>query len=314
MDKNLSIREAYGATLVELGKVDKNIVVLDADLSTSTMSCYFEKEFPDRFFEMGIAEQNMVSVATGLTLTGKTAFCNTFSVFITGRAYDQVRVGAAISKTNIKLVGSSAGLSDDDDGATHQSIEDISLMRSLPNMAVIVPVDAIEAKKMTEYISRYEGPVYMRINKQKLPVVFDEEWEFKLGKIYEIRKGSDIAIFANGIMVSKALEAAKILQKEGINTGVFNVSTVKPLDTEYIKKIATKYKKVIIAEEHSIIGGLGSAITDALRSLKDISITLIGIEDVFGRSACSYEDLLSHFGLSVKNIVNKVKIINREEK
>lgn len=313
MNSNLSLRETYGKTLVKLGNEDKDIVVLDADLSKSTMTCYFEEKFPNRFFEMGIAEQNMVSVGVGLALTGKTVFCNSFSVFITGRAYDQVRVGLALSKSNVKLVGSSAGLSDDDDGATHQSIDDISIMRSLPNMVILVPLDAIETKKMTEYISKYKGPVYMRINKQKLPIIFKEEWDFELGKIFKIRDGKDIAILSNGIMVSKSLAAAEVLEKMGISVSIFNVSTVKPLDKEKVKEIAEKFKKIIIAEEHSVIGGLGSAIIDALKSEKDLSILLIGIEDVFGRSACSYEELLNYYGLSVQNIINKAEGMYRKE-
>ncbi len=313
MELSLSLRETYGKTLVELGKKDKNIVVMDADLSKSTMTCYFQEAFPDRFFEMGIAEQNMISVGVGLSLTGKTVFCNSFSVFITGRAYDQIRVGLAIAKSNIKLVGSSAGLSDEDDGSTHQSIEDISLMRSLPNMVVLVPVDSIEARKMTEFISRDKNPVYMRINKQKLPLVFKEEWKFEIGKIFQVKEGKDVAILANGIMVSKALAASEELEKSGIIAGVYNISTVKPLNHEKIRKIAKKYKKIIVAEEHSIIGGLGSAVVDSLKSEKDLTIKLIGIEDVFGRSACSYEELLNYYGLSVQNIIETAKCIYKGE-
>jgi len=311
MVKTSSLRETYGKTLVELGRSNSNIVVLDADLSKSTMTCYFEEEFPDRFFEMGIAEQNMVSTGIGLSLAGKTVFCNSFSVFITGRAYDQVR-SATHMKANIKLVGSSAGLSDDDDGATHQSIEDISLMRSLPNMTVLVPSDSIETKKMTEFITKYNGPVYMRINKQELPIVFNVEWDFELGKIYKIKDGEYIAIIANGLMVSKSLYAARFLEDKGISVAVYNAGTVKPLDNEEVKKIACTYKKIIVAEEHSVIGGLGSAVTEALRNIAGISITLIGIEDQFGRSACGYEELLNYYGLSTKNIISKVEAMFRK--
>lgn len=313
MDVNLSLRETYGKTLVELGAKDKNIVVLDADLSKSTMTCYFQEAFPDRFFEIGIAEQNMISVGVGLSLTGKTVFCNSFSVFITGRAFDQVRVGLALAKSNVKLVGSSAGLSDEDDGATHQSIEDISLMRSLPNMVVIVPADSIETKKMTEFISKDRNPTYMRINKQKLPIVFKKEWEFEIGKIFKIKDGKDVAILANGIMVSRALNASKELEGSGISVGIFNVSTVKPLNCEKIRRIAKKYKKILVAEEHSVIGGLGSAVVELLKSEKDLTVELIGIEDVFGRSACSYDSLLDHYGLSVHNIIEKTKDIYKKK-
>lgn len=304
-----NLREAYGKKLVELGSKNKNIVVLDADLSKSTSTTLFEKNFPDRYFEIGIAEQNMVSIGVGLSLTGKIVFLNSFAVFLTGRAYDQIRVGVALGKANIKLIGSSAGLSDYDDGATHQSFEDISLMRSLPNMRVIVPSDAIETQKMTEFIANSEGPFYVRLNKQNLPTVFNEKWEFKLGKLYEMRKGTDIVIFTNGVMITKSLSAAKLLENQGINTEVINVSTIKPLNSKSILEIATNFKKVIVAEEHSIYGGLGSSICELLVGIKNISIKVIGIKDQFGRSACNYDDLLDFYGLTEKNIINAVEDI-----
>ena len=258
METKLSLRETYGETLVKLGKENKSIVVLDADLSHSTMTSYFSKKYPERFSEIGIAEQNMVSAAVGLATTGKIPFCNSFAVFLTCKVYDQVRIGVAWAKTNVKLVGSSAGLSDEEDGATHQSFEDVAIMRALPNMVVLTPSDSIETRKMTEYIAEYKGPVYMRINKQNLPQTFKEEWEFELGKIYELKEGNDAAIFANGIMISKAIGAAKIAEKEGISVGIYNVSTIKPIDKNKIIEIASKVKSIIVAEEHSIIGGLGS--------------------------------------------------------
>lgn len=307
MSVNLNLRESYGETLQKLGEDNKDIVVLDADLSKSTMSTFFEKKFPERFFEIGIAEQNMVSIGVGLSLTDKIVFINTFAVFLTGRAYDQIRVGVALGRTNIKLIGSSAGFSDYDDGATHQSIEDISLMRALPNMTVIVPSDAVETRKMTEYIASYRGPVYMRISKENLPAVFDKNWDYEVGRLYEIKKGEDVVIFTNGGMVARSLSSSLLLEKEKISVGVINVSTVKPLNTEEIIKIASKVKKVVIVEEHSIIGGLGSAILEALCPIKDISIRLVGIKDLFGRSACSIDDLLETYGLTEKNIAAAVK-------
>jgi len=311
MSSNISLRETYGKTLVQLGRSNNRIVVLDADLSKSTMTCYFEEEFPDRFFEMVIAEQNMVSTSVGLSLTGKIPFCNTFFFFMTGRVYDQVRA-AAHMKANIKLVGSSSGLSDNDDGATHQSVEDISLMRSLPNMTVLVPSDAIEIRKMTEFMAKYNGPVYMRINKQKMPMVFDEEFDFKLGDLNKIREGKDIAVIANGYMVSKSLEAAATLKEKGVSIAVYNAGTVKPIDREKIIKIADSFKGIIVVEEHSVIGGLGSAILETLMGKNNIPISLIGIEDQFGRSSCGYEELLDFYGLSVNRIVNKIeKFIER---
>lgn len=309
MSPSLNLRESYGKTLQKLGKDNKNIVVLDADLSKSTMSTFFEKEFPERFFEMGIAEQNMVSVGVGLSLTGKIVFLNSFAAFLTGRAYDQIRVGVALGKTNIKLIGSSAGLSDYDDGATHQSIEDISLMRSLPNMTVLVPSDAVETRKMTEYMINYDGPVYMRISKEDLPIIFNEDCDYKIGNLYEVKKGEDAVIFTNGSMVHRSLSASLLLEKEGINVGVINVSTVKPLDIKEIIKIALRVKKVIVVEEHSIIGGLGSAVLEALYQTEGISIRLVGIKDLFGRSACNVEDLMDLYGLTEKNIISSIKEI-----
>jgi len=302
-----SLRESYGKALERLGEDNKDIVVLDADLSSSTMSKYFERRFPERFFEMGISEQNMVSVGVGLSLTGKTVFVNSFSVFITGRAYDQVRVGVALGEANVKLVGSSAGLSDYDDGATHQSIEDISLMRSLPNMTVLVPSDVTEVRKMTEYISNYKKPVYLRISKEELPLVFDDGWDYKIGKLYKIKEGNDAVIFTNGSMVHRSLSASLLLEKEGISVGVVNVSTVKPFNKEEVIKIALKVKKIVVVEEHSIIGGLGSAILEALYQCRDISIKLVGIEDKFGMSACNVNDLMTFYGLTENNIVSNIK-------
>lgn len=298
-----SLREAYGKKIVELGAKNKNIVVLEADLSKSTMTTLFENKFPDRYFEMGIAEQNMVSVGVGLSLTGKTVFLNSFAVFLTGRAYDQIRVGIAIGNANVKLIGSSAGLSDYDDGVTHQSVEDISLMRSLPNMRVVIPCDAIETQKMTEFITDSYGPYYMRINKQNLPIIFNEKWKFRLGKLYEIKKGKDVVIFTNGVMLNKCLSAAKLLENQGVNAGVINVSTIKPLNSKSILEIATDFKRVIVVEEHSIYGGLGSSICEVLAGNKNISIRVIGIKDQFGKSSCNYEDLLDFYGLTEKNII-----------
>lgn len=301
-------RQVYGETLVELGTENKNIVVLEADLGKSTMTTLFEQKFPERFFEMGIGEANMTSFAAGLSLTGKIAFTNSFAVFAAGRAFDQIRQGISIPGLNVKIVGSSAGLSDFGDGATHQSVEDVAIMRAIPNMTVLVPADGIETRKMVKKIVEYDGPVYLRINRHDLPDLFPEDQEFEIGKPYLIREGNDFVIFANGIMVSKALEAADTLEKEGISVRVVNVSSLKPIDEDEIIKYAGNIKGIITAEEHSLIGGLASAITFILRG-RAVKIIPVGIEDLFGQSTHGYEELLEEYGLTANNIINSVKKI-----
>lgn len=246
-------RLVYGQTLVEMGKRNSKIVVLEADLGKSTMSCFFQQEFPERYFEMGIAEANMVSFAAGLSLTGKIAFVNTFAVFATGRPYDQIRQGVCIGNLNVKVIGSSAGLSDFGDGATHQSIEDVALMRAIPNMTVIVPCDGVETKKVIEAITEYEGPVYVRISRNETEDIFPEDVEFEIGKPYVMKEGKEFVIFAMGTMVSMALRAADTLGKEGISVRVVNVSTLKPFDEAAVIKLSYGMKGVVTAEEHSCI-------------------------------------------------------------
>ncbi|HHV80586.1 MAG TPA: transketolase family protein [bacterium] len=302
-----SLREAYGKALVELGAQNKNIVALDADLSKSTRTALFQEAYPERFFEISIAEQNMIGVAVGLALTGKIPFVNSFAVFATGRTYDQIRQSACIANINIKICGSSSGLSDFGDGATHQSLEDVALMRVLPNMTVLVPVDAVETKKMVEFAVRHNGPVYLRINRNDLPVYTDESTEFELGKLYQMRDGEDAVVFANGVMVSKAMEAAEILEKEGTGVRVVNVSTVKPLKKDEVLKYIKGVKGIVTAEEHSIIGGLGSAIVELLRDVDHPPVEFIGVKDRFGTSASNYEELLEYFGLTSKSITLTIK-------
>ena len=301
-------RQVYGETLLELGKENKNIVVLEADLGKSTMTCLFEQEFPERFFEMGIGEANMTSFAAGLSLTGKIAFTNSFAVFAAGRAFDQIRQGISIPKLNVRIVGSSAGLSDFGDGATHQSVEDIAIMRAIPNMTVLAPADGTETRKMVRKIVGYNGPVYLRINRHDLPDLFPEDQEFIIGKPYLIREGNDIVVFANGIMVSRAVQAAEELEKEGISVRVINVSSLKPVDENEIKKYASDVKGIVTAEEHSLIGGLASVITYILRG-NGLPLIPVGIEDRFGQSAHSYDELLAEYGLTSENIINSVKKI-----
>ncbi len=300
-------RQVYGETLLELGRENSSIVVCDADLSKSTMSCLFGEAFPERFFEMGIAEANMVSFAAGLALAGgKIPFINSFAVFTSGRPYDQIRVSVCIGRLNVKIIGSSTGLSDFGDGSTHQSVEDVALMRAVPHMIVLAPVDGIEVAKMTRWMTAYKGPVYMRVNRNELPDVFpvNEEWE--LGRNYVLRDGKDAVVFANGVMVSKALEAAENLEKEGLSLRVVNVSTLKPVKEKELRNLADGMKAVVTAEEHSLIGGLASIVSYALRGI-GIRIEAIGIEDCFGQSAHSYEELLFHYDLTSENIRKKVK-------
>ncbi len=294
-------REVYGRTLVELGRENPDIVVLEADLGKSTMSCYFEQTFRERFFEIGIAEANMTSFAAGLALAGKVPFTNTFAVFAAGRAFDQIRQGICIPGLNVRIVGSSAGLSDFGDGSTHQAIEDIAIMRAIPNMTVLVPMDGIETREMTRTLVKHRGPVYMRLNRDDLPDLFPEGERFIIGRPVVIREGSDVVAFANGIMVSRAVEAAAALSARGISMRVVNVSTLKPADESALRDFARDTKGIITVEEHSVIGGLGSLIAEVF-SGSGLPLKRMGIADRFGQSAHSYAELLDAYGLSAGKI------------
>ena len=291
-------RIAYGNTLVELGKQNKNIVVLDADLGGSTMGRLFENEYPERHFEVGIAEANMMSMAAGLAQTGKIAFCNSFAVFASGRAYDQIRQTISIGKLNVKIVGSSAGLSDFGDGSTHQSVEDIAIMRAIPNMTVLSPADANEAAQATKAATEYDGPVYIRLNRHDCDNVTPVDKPFEIGQPTVLREGKDVVVFATGICVGMALKTAEI---SPIDMKIVNVSTIKPLNAEKIVELAGDVKSVVCAEEHSVIGGLGSAIAESLRRTGK-PIEFVGINDSFGCSAHSYEELLKHYGITAEAI------------
>lgn len=304
--KMQNCRTVYGETLVQLGKENERIVVLEADLSKTTMTKLFEQAFPHRFFEMGIGEQNMVSVAAGLALCGKIAFANSFAVFAAGRPYDQIRVSVCIGKLNVKIVGSSCGISDFGDGATHQGIEDVAIMRAIPNMTVLSPADGIETRKMTRAAAEYDGPVYLRIPRNDIPDVTDEKQEFKIGKPTVIREGKDVTVFAHGYMVYKALKAAETLEKEGKQVQVVNVSTLKPIDEDAIRKLSSGVKGIVTIEEHTIIGGLASIVAFAMRGT-GIPIEAVAIQDCFGQSALSYEQLLEHYGLTDTAVVKAVK-------
>ena len=302
-----SLRTAYGEALVALGRENKNIVVLEADLGKSTMSSLFQAAYPERYFEMSIAEANMASTAAGLALTGKIPFINSFAVFSTGRCYDQLRQTISIAGLNVKICGSSAGLSDYGDGSTHQSIEDMGMMRGIPGMTVLVPVDAVETTKMVAAMVDHPGPMYIRINRNDLPILTPADTPFEIGKLYTMKEGDDVAVFANGVMVSRALTAAEELAAEGISVKVVNVSTIKPLDRQAVIDAAKGMKAVVTAEEHSVIGGLGSAIAEALRRENRAPLDFVGVEDVFGTSAYNYDELLAHYGLTSQAVAAKVR-------
>lgn len=305
MERNIQ-RKAYGETLVELANTDKRICVLDADLGKSTMGCLFKDAHPERYFEMGIAEQNMMSTAAGLSLTGKIPFVSSFAVFVSGRAYDQLRQTISIAKLNVKVCGSSAGLSDFGDGSTHQSVEDMAIMRAIPNMTVLSPADAIECSQMVKYMVDNEGPMYIRVNRNPLPPLTDENESFDIKKMAMLRDGSDFVIFATGVMVSKALEASELLAQEGISVRVVNVSVIKPLNTEKLIAYTKGMRGAVVAEEHSYIGGLGSAIGEALRE-HPIKTEFVSIDDKFGTSAHGYDELLEHYGLTADAVRGAVK-------
>lgn len=308
-----SLRTTYGETLVELGKDNKDIVLLEADLGNSTMSKLFAAEYPERYFQMGIAEQNMASVSAGLSLAGKIPFINSFAVFATGRAYDQIRSSVTIANLNVKICGSSAGLSDYGDGKTHQSIDDIALMQVLPNMTVLSPCDAVETEKMVKAMVENNGPMYIRINRNDLPVVTDPDEEYHIGKMTKIVDGQDVVVFATGVMVQKSMEAAEQLAKEGITARVINVSTIKPLDTEALLNYCEGVQGVVTAEEHNVIGGLGSVVCQAL-SKSHLPIEILGVEDRYGTSAEDYSTLLQHYGLESTDIIKKVRNVLADKK
>jgi len=305
--EKMSLRKAYGDSLVELGKTNPNIVVLEADLGKSTMSCLFKEAFPERYFEMGIAEQNMASVSAGLALTGKIPFYSSFAVFASGRAYDQIRCSIAIPKLNVRICGSSCGLSDFGDGKTHQSVEDANIISAMPNMIVLNPVDAVETQKMMKALVSYKGPAYIRINRNDMPVYTSPESEYKIGKMYPVTEGGDAVVFATGVMVSKAVEAAEKLKSEGLAVQVVNVSTLKPLLKEEALKYAAGKKAIVTAEEAVKSGGLGAAIAALLLGEINVPFRQVAIDDIFGTSAHSYEELLTEYKISAADIYNAVK-------
>jgi len=307
--EKLSLRKAYGEALVEEGRKNENIVALEADLGKSTMSILFKEAFPSRYFEMGIAEQNMTSTAAGLALAGKVPFISTFAVFAAGRAYDQIRCSVAIPRANVKICGSSCGLSDFGDGKTHQSIEDGNIIKAIPHMIVLNPVDAVETRQMVAWLAAYKGPAYIRINRNDLPVYTPQNRPFEIGKMHTVREGKDIAIFATGAMVWKSMEAAETLASKGISAEVINVSTLKPLRKEELLGHLDGKKGIVTAEEATRIGGLGSAVAELLFGTVCLPFRQIAIDDSFGTSAQSYEELLREYGLSEETIAESVRDI-----
>lgn len=304
---NIATREAYGAALKELAANEK-VVVLDADLAKATKSIEFKNVAPERFFDMGIAEADMIGTAAGLASCGKIPFATTFAMFGAGRAFEQIRNSVAYPNLNVKVAVTHAGVTVGEDGGSHQAIEDISLMRSIPNMVVLNPSDAVEAKKAVYAAVDYYGPVYIRFGRAATPVIHSENYEFKIGKGEVLREGNDVLIIATGIMVSKALEAAEELSRENIEATVVNISTIKPLDADLIVSLAKKIGRVVTAEEHSIIGGLGSSVAELLSEENPTRLKRVGIKDVFGQSGTP-DDLLEYYGLTSRHIVEAVKSI-----
>lgn len=305
--KTIATRESYGRTLAELGAENPNIVVLDADLAGSTKTAVFGKAFPERHINCGIAEGNMMSVAAGLAATGKTVFASSFAMFASGRAYEQIRNSIGYPHLNVKIGASHAGISVGEDGATHQCNEDFAIMRSIPGMVVICPSDDVEACAAVRAAAEYDGPVYLRLGRLAVPVFNDPEtYKFEWGKGCVMKEGTDVSIFATGLEVNEALGAAKLLEADGINAEVINIHTIKPIDKELVAASAKKTGKVVTVEEHSIIGGLGSAVCEALAETVPTPVLRIGVQDVFGESGPA-KALIAKYGLDSESIYRKVK-------
>ena len=306
MGENISTRVAYGRALAEFG-ADENIYVFDADLKKCTMTLYFSEKYPERFYNIGIAEANMVDVAAGFATCGATALVHTFAIFAAGRVYDQVRNNVCYPGLNVKVVGSHAGLTVGEDGATHQALEDISLMRTIPGMVVINPADDVEARAAVRAAYEHQGPVYLRFGRLAVPVINDRpDYKFELGKGVVLREGKDLTIIATGLPVSNCLEAAEKLAADGIDAKVINIHTIKPLDEELVVAAAKETGKVVTVEEHSVIGGLGSAVCDVLSEKAPTQVMKIGVNDTFGESGPALE-LLKKYGLDTDSIYEKIK-------
>ena len=309
--KKIATRDSYGNALVELGNMYNDFVVLDADLAAATKTGMFKKAFPDRFYDCGIAEQNMISIAAGIAATGKKVFASSFAMFAAGRAFEQVRNSVAYPKLPVIIGATHAGISVGEDGATHQCCEDIALMRAIPGMTVLNPADDTEAKLAVKAAYEHDGPVYIRFGRLAVPVVFGEDYKFEIGKGVTLKEGNDITIIATGLMVAEALLAYEVLKEKGINARIINMPTIKPIDRDIIIKAAKETGKIVTVEEHSVIGGLGSAVCDVVCEECPVPVTKIGVNDEFGYSGPAV-DLLKNFGLSSDNIVDTVlKVLNK---
>ena len=307
-EQKIATRQSYGEALVELGKENENIVVLDADLSSATKTNLFAKEFPNRFINVGIAEQNLMGIAAGLSTFGKIPYASTFAVFAAGRAYDQIRNSICYPKLNVKICATHAGITVGEDGATHQMLEDLSLMRTLPNMMVFSPSDDTQTKWFTKEISKINGPTYMRLARVATPVIYNQNQKFEIGKAIQLGEGTDATVFATGITVSEALKAQEELEKENIHIRVVDMHTIKPIDSEMIVKCAKETKKLITVEDHSVIGGLGSSVCEVLAEEYPTKVIRMGIQDRFGKSGKA-EQLIKYFKIGYEAIMEKVKEI-----
>lgn len=301
-------REAYGKALVELGQKYSDVVVMDADLSKSTKTADFAKVFPERFINAGIAEQNMIGMAAGLAAAGKVVYASSFAVFAAGRAFEQVRNSLAYGKLNVKVCASHAGITVGEDGGSHQSVEDIAIMRSIPNMCVVVPADGKSARQAVFKLYEHKGPVYLRLGRSSEPLIYDDNMDFTIGKGIELRHGTDATLIACGIMVGKCLEAAEILQGRDVNVSVVDMHTIKPIDRELVIKKARETGAILTVEEHSVLGGLGSAVCEVVCESYPVPVHRMGINDVFGQSG-KPNDLLQHYHLTVNDIVRNVEVL-----
>jgi len=310
-NKMRNLRDAYSSALIELGYKNENIVVLDADLALSTKTKRFGTVFPDRFFDMGISEANMMGVAAGLATCNKIVFASTFAVFATGRCYDQIRQSIAYPCLNVKIVATHAGISVGGDGASHQMLEDIALMRVLPNMRVLAPADATEMEDVIPVIASMQGPFYVRIGRADAPIIFERHRKFRIGKAYVLRKGSDVTIIATGTMTAEALKAYDLLKKNGIEARIIHMPTIKPIDKNVVRKAAKETGAIITAEEHTIIGGLGDAVSMAMD--EPVPMIRIGVSDVFGESGGARE-LMEKYGLTAENIAKQAKKLVKARK
>ncbi len=304
--KKVATRVGYGAALLELGKNRDDFIVMDADLAAATQTGMFKKEFPERFYDCGIAEQNMMGIAAGVAATGKKVIVSSFAMFAAGRAFEQIRNSIAYPHLNVIIGATHAGISVGEDGASHQCCEDIALMRSIPGMTIINPADETEAKKAVFAAIEADGPVYMRFGRLAVPVIFDEDYKFEIGKGVELKEGNDVTIIATGLMVNEALEAYELLKAEGINARIINMATIKPLDNDIVLKAAKETGAIVTAEEHSVIGGLGSAVSELLSENYPVPVVKLGVNDTFGHSGPAPK-LLDEFGLRAVNIVEKAK-------